>query len=221
MKHAYAYLRQSKPDLDVGDSFDRQADTINRFVDCRGDIDRVCFYREKGVSGTLEDRPAFGAMLADFLESDVDTLVVASLDRLARDVIVQEQLIRHLQARKITLLSCAVGEQDLCDNDPTRKFIRLVLGAAAALERDLMVLRTRVARDRIRHRGERCEGRKPYGSHPRKPFEQEVLARITIMAADGYTWTSIARELNEAKIPTRSGGEWFPSTVGRILRRLP
>jgi hypothetical protein len=44
------------------------------------------------------------------------------VDRLARDLMVQEHIIQDMQRRGITLIS--VAEPDLCSDDPTRKLLR-------------------------------------------------------------------------------------------------
>jgi hypothetical protein len=73
------------------------------------------------------------------------------------------------------------------------------------------------ARQRMKARGERCEGRKPYGHYD---GEAPVLAEIRSAAVGGESAAAIARELNDRGVRTRSGGEWFPYTVGRILGRV-
>jgi DNA invertase Pin-like site-specific DNA recombinase len=52
------------------------------------------------------------------------------------------------------------------DGDPTRILSRQVLGAVAQFEKSVIVLKLRAARERIRRREGRCEGRKPFGSRP-------------------------------------------------------
>jgi hypothetical protein len=59
------------------------------------------FYEEKGVSGTKgeEDRPAFQEMLTAILSNGVRAVIVERLDRLAREYVVQEQLLVYLAAK--------------------------------------------------------------------------------------------------------------------------
>jgi DNA invertase Pin-like site-specific DNA recombinase len=68
------------------------------------------------------NRPAWVEMIGRILADGVRTVVIEKLDRLARDLMVQEHIIRDLQERGITLISAA--EPDLCSNDPTRKLLR-------------------------------------------------------------------------------------------------
>src|SRR5215469_1471148 len=95
------------------------------------------------------------------------------LDRLARDLMVQEHIVADCQRRGITLLSTA--EPDLCSTDPTRILMRQILGAVAAYDKAMVVLKLRGARERKRAATGRCEGAKPYGE---LPGEREVLQRM-------------------------------------------
>jgi DNA invertase Pin-like site-specific DNA recombinase len=48
-------------------------------------------------------------------------------------------------------------------DDPTRTLIRQVLSAVAQFDKSVTVLKLRAARERLRRKGHRVEGRKPYG----------------------------------------------------------
>jgi DNA invertase Pin-like site-specific DNA recombinase len=133
----------------------------------------VHIFREKGVSGTTDtaDRPAWRSMLAEILADGVRAIVIERLDRLARDLMVQEYIIADCQKRGIVLLSTA--EPDLCSSDPTRVLMRQILGAIAAYDKSMIVLKLRGARERKRAQSGRCEGAKPYGE---LPGEQDTLS---------------------------------------------
>ena len=97
---AFAYLRVSGRGQVDSDGFDRQLSAIRSYASGQGiSIARV--FRE-GVSGTIAgmDRPAWVEM------------IIEKLDRLARDLMIQEHIIADLQRRGITLVS--VAEPDLC-----------------------------------------------------------------------------------------------------------
>src|SRR5207249_10420907 len=98
---------------------------------------------------------------------------IEKLDRLARDVVVQETIIADMQRKRFEIRS--VTEPDLCSDDPTRTLLRQMMGAFAEYERKMIVLKLRGARQRKRQQSGSCEGRKPYGS---RPGEREVLVRM-------------------------------------------
>lgn len=96
-------------------------------------------FREKGVSGTkdLENRPAFIEMLTALHGDGVDLVLVERLDRLARDLMIQETIIGDLRKYGFELIS--VHEPDLLKDDPTRTLIRQIMGAIAEYERKIIV----------------------------------------------------------------------------------
>lgn len=172
-------------------------------------------FREEGVSGTLDgsQRPAWVEMIGCVLRNGVRTVIVEKLDRLARDLMIQEHIIQDLRDRGITLIS--VAEPDLCSDDPTRKLLRQIMGAIAEYDKSMVVLKLRGARQRKRARG-RCEGAKPYGA---RPGEAGVLERIHAMRASGDSFQAIAGALNAEGITPRRGARWHPYAVARIATR--
>jgi DNA invertase Pin-like site-specific DNA recombinase len=173
-------------------------------------------FRDEGVSGTkeLENRPALLELLSALETTDVRIVMVEKLDRLARDLMVQETIIGDLRKRGFELVS--VAEPDLCSDDPSRKLVRQIFGAIAEYEKSMLVLKLRGARQRMKVRDGRCEGVKPYGSHD---GERDVLQRMMQMRRAGTPLDSIAATLNAGQVQTRSGGQWFAATVGKILKR--
>jgi DNA invertase Pin-like site-specific DNA recombinase len=215
MTPAVAYLRCSGQGQVEGDSFPRQEAAIQAYAEIAG-YKVIRFYREEGQSGKLDydARPAMRRMIQELHEVDCAHVIVEKMDRLARDLIVQETIIGKFQGLGIKLVSTM--EPDLCSADPSRVFIRQVLGAVAQLDRSLIVARTKAARDRIRASGARCEGRKPYGH---KPGEPETIALIRELQGRGFGLGAIAASLNEQGVTTRSGGDWFAAQVQRVIKR--
>ena len=99
MKSAFAYLRVSGRGQVDGDGFPRQLVAVRQYATANGlKIARI--FREEGVSGGTdwENRPAFSEMMAALLSNGTRTVLVESLDRLARDLLVQESVDRRLSA---------------------------------------------------------------------------------------------------------------------------
>ena len=210
---AYAYLRVSGKGQIEGDGFTRQLGAIKSYAAANG-IKIVEVYREEGVTGTTEsmNRPAWVEMIGCILADGVKTVLIEKLDRLARDLMVQEHIIRDLRERGITLISAA--EPDLCSDDPTRKLLRQIMGAIAEYDKSMIVLKLRGARQRIRARGERCEGRKPYGAYS---GESRVLARMRELRDAGMGFDRIAEALNAEGPKPRIGQRWWGKTINNIL----
>ena len=212
---AYAYLRVAGKGQVDGDGFDRQLLAVRQYAEANG-IKIVRVFREKGVSGTkdLDDRPAFLEMLAALLSNGVRTVLIERLDRLARDLMVQETIIGDLRKRGITLIS--VHEPDLLQDDPTRTLLRQMVGAIAEYEKKVIVLKLRGARQRMKARTGRCEGAKPYGT---REGEAATLKLIQHLRASGMAYDKIAAHLDAKGLKPRRGEKWHPFAVQRILAR--
>src|SRR6516164_9081714 len=171
---AYAYLRVSGRGQIEGDGFTRQLTAIKKYA-AANNIKIVRVFREEGVSGTTdwEDRPSFSEMIGIMMSNGVRTVLVERLDRLARDLMVQESVIADFQRKNLTLVS--VSEPDLLIEDPSRILMRQVLGAFFQYEKTLLVAKLRGARQRVKAQTGRCEGKKPYGT---LPGESAVIDRM-------------------------------------------
>lgn len=212
---AFAYLRVSGRGQVEGDGFERQLLSIQTYaVSANLKIAKV--FREEGVSGTVEgiDRPAWIDMIAAVMANGVKTIIIEKLDRLARDLMIQEHIVQDLQRRGITLVS--VAEPDLCSDDPTRKLLRQIMGAIAEYDKSMIVLKLRGARTRARGRNGRCEGRKAFGHNE---GESDIIFRMQTLRNQGLGYDAIAAKLNTDKIPTRTGAKWYGTTVHKILSR--
>jgi DNA invertase Pin-like site-specific DNA recombinase len=166
------------------------------------------------VSGTKEsaDRPAWSELMTALHANGVKIVIVERLDRLARDLMIQETIVGDLRKYGFELVS--VAEPDLMANDPTRILVRQMMGAVAQYEKSQIVLKLRGARIRKRAKEGRCEGRKPYGFYE---GEGEALKRIKALRAESMGFDRIAAKLNEERVPTRTGRPWHGVVINRIL----
>ncbi len=210
---AFAYLRVSGKDQVKGDGFTRQLQAIKAYAKANGiTIAKVC--REEGVSGTVEtmDRPAYREMLQALHSIGVKAIMVEKLDRLARDLMVQEAAISDLHRHGFELIS--VAEPDLMAKDPTRNLMRQLMGAVAQYDKGMIVMKLAGARARKRAATGRCEGRKAYGFYP---GESAVKERMEALRKEGLGFDRIAAKLNEEALQTRTGSKWHGVVVNRIL----
>lgn len=153
-----------------------------------------------------------------------DGIVVARLDRLARDLILQEQLIAEVDHIGGVLRSAAASEdENLIDNDPRRVLIRQILGAIAQYDRAMIRLRTRNGREVKAARGGYIGGAPPFGWEARGgqlvPLEIEQIARRRIKEwhRQGCSYRVIAAKLNAAGIPPKKAEVWSANSVRRIV----
>ena len=215
MAKAFAYLRVSGKAQVKGDGFTRQQAAIRKFAADR-DIKIMKVFREEGVSGAKElaNRPALSELMKTLHGNGVKMVLVERLDRLARDLMVQETIIADLRKYGFSLLS--VAEPDLLEDDPTRKLLRQMMGAVAEYEKSMIVMKLRGARQRKKALTGRCEGRKPFGHYP---GENRAIERMKELRADGYGFDRLAARLDEEGLRTRTGKPWHGFTINQILAR--
>jgi DNA invertase Pin-like site-specific DNA recombinase len=213
---AFAYLRVSGRSQVDGDGFDRQLLACQKYA-ADNDYEIAEVFREEAVSGTkeLDDRPALAALLVALEENGIKTVLIEKLDRLARDLMVQETIIADFQRRGFTLIS--VYEPDLCSDDPSRKLMRQIMGAIAEYDRVMIVQKLRAARGRKKLKHGKGEGRHAFGE---KASEAITLKEILGWRAAGATPKHIAEALNNGGYKSRSGKPWLGTTVAKILRRV-
>ena len=163
MTKAHAYLRVSGKGQVEGDGFTRQLKAIREYAAAH-DTKIVNVYREEGVSGTKEsaDRPAWSELMTALHSNGVRAVIIERLDRLARDLMIQETIMADLRKHGFELVS--VAEPDLMANDPTRILVRQMMGAVAQYKKSQIVLKLRGARMRKRRKKAGARGESPSGT---------------------------------------------------------
>lgn len=215
------YVRVSSVGQVTGTGYDRQQKAIQAYIDKNG-LDIENWYKE-AHTGTEADRPAFESMIEDLLGNGADIIIIESLDRLARDLSVQLQLVAYLASKGLTLISANTG-QDITEamrSDPMQRAMVQIQGVFAELDKSLLVNKLRKARKQIRDKTGTCEGRKPYGYYP---DEDKDIGRIKQLyrkpkGSKRLGFYRIAKALNEEGITTRMNRAWTGVQVRKILER--
>lgn len=184
---------------------------------------------DEGVSGSngLESRDGLAEALHRIRAGDATALVVYRLDRLARDLVVQEQLLAEVWRMAADVHSTASGESDLRDDpdDPSRRMIRQILGAVSEYERAMISLRLRRGRERKAATGGFAFGSPAFGYRAQEGVlvpndrEQVALTRMRELRAEGLSLRQIADVLHAEGHRSKRGGRWHPQTVARVLER--
>ncbi len=220
-KTAVGYLRTSSQ-VNAGDkgSQARQRAAIKAFAKQAG-LTVVDWFYDQGVSGAvpIKDREQFGAMLDRLYANCCKVVLIESVSRLARDIEVQETAARVFREKGYELIP--VDSPDLFTSDDPggmRKLIRGMLGVIAAFERDGVVHKLKVARDRAsKELGRRVEGRKPVP--PAVVKEARRLYRRSPKTGRRRSYGAVARELAALGHFGPSGGPYFPTSIKRMVTR--
>ncbi len=106
---ATIYARYST-DKQRESSIEDQAGSCRRLAESQA-FDIVSTHSDDGISGStpVQQRPGGARLLADALADRFDVLIVESLDRLSRDQVEQERIVRRLEHRGILILGVADG----------------------------------------------------------------------------------------------------------------
>lgn len=214
----YGYTRVSGKGQVGGHGLTRQRDAIHAYAKANG-LKVVKLFQDAGVSGTLERRPGLAAMMLAIAADGVRVVLVERLGRLARDLLVQEAIVRDLQRRGVELVSTTEGA-DLGSAEPTRKLVRHVFGALAEYQKSMTVLKLRAARAAKRATGAKVEGRKAYGEVDGGEYATVKRIRELRRKRRGRKRLGlrrIAKQLQAEGHKTRGGGKWQPSSVQSIL----
>lgn len=197
-----------------GLGLEAQQERVTRFLN-GGSWELVSSFTET-ESGKRIDRPELEKALAACRKHKA-TLVVAKLDRLARNT-------RFL----LTILDSGVPVT-FCDlpsvpDGAVGRFMLTQMASVAELERGLTSERTKAALQAAKARGREL-GRN--GKQLARQYKVQALDRAAGLAgvvaelrAKAETVRGLAKALNARGIPTARGGEWHPSGVLRLLRRI-
>jgi DNA invertase Pin-like site-specific DNA recombinase len=226
---AYGYSRVSTKDQLEGFGLHVQRELLHDHG-----VARLLVFSDEGVSGALLDRPALGNVINVLGTGDV--LYVPRLDRLARDLITQELLLRAIRAKGADVVSCVEGENAYLAEDagdPSRKLIRQILGAVAEYERSMIALRTQAGKRAKKAAGGYAGGQPPYGWTGRdgvlvevesEQWTLEAISTILPMfrGPNGTDYQGISNWLQERTryaYTRRNGKPWTRQSVRKVLLR--
>lgn len=227
-----AYLRVSTDrQAEQGLGLDVQEEQIRKWARShRHQV--VAWLRDEGQSGAngLEDRVGLADALDLLGQGTAQGLVVYCVDRLARDLVLQEQLLADLWRMGAAVFSTRSSEAGYLvpddPEDPSRRLIRQILGAVADYDRTHIGLRLRRGRQRKAEKGGYAYGSPAYGFCARdrelapRDDEQEALTLIRDMRRDGASLRTIIQALDREGFKPRRGSTWNPGTLSRIVRRV-
>jgi site-specific DNA recombinase len=216
-----AYLRVSTPgQAEDGLGLQIQQDQIQAYLKRNPSLTLLKTFRDEGHSGSSLERPALQALLTEAKEKLFTKVIVAKLDRLARDLYVQLFLEKELLVHGIEVVSLA---ESFNGKDPIMVAMRQIVGVFAQLERGRITERLLAGRRKKLESGQYAGGKPPMGYCVRNselvidPTEADVIQRIFRHKMGRHSFGWIARRLNADGIKPRRGTQFYPSTVRYIL----
>lgn len=221
--HVITYLRVSTESQLDGYGLDVQEQACRAYAEAHN-LTSVATFVDAGVSGTKPavERPGLLGALELLAENKASALLAARLDRVAREVGVQEAILGRVWG-----LGCEVHTVDVgCiprddPDDPMRTAMRQMAAVFAQLDRAMITKRLRDGRRRKAELGGKAHGAYPYGWSKTGPIPEEraIIAEIIGCLAAGQTLQAVADQLNQAGKVTRWGRPWTVRTVHNIASR--
>jgi DNA invertase Pin-like site-specific DNA recombinase len=209
-----AYYRVSTAEQGLsGLGIEAQRAAVKRYAEIVGEQIRAEFTE---ILSSRKERPEFQAALQMAIQYR-DTLTVARLDRLSRDL----HTITSLQKSGVKFLSV--------DMPGAEKMVIQMMGVIAEYERDTGSARTKGALAAAKARGVKLGAPDPMKAIAAVTYERSAAAEefraqlrpeIQTMRRNGHTLQSIADYLNGQHFPTPGGnGQWCPKKVSNVLKR--
>lgn len=205
-----SYLRVSTSKQgESGLGLEAQRTTVSGYVSAQGG--EILSEYVEIESGKLRDRPVLTEALKHCRRAQA-TLVIAKLDRLARNV----AFVSSLMEARTDFVAC--------DAPYANRLMIHIMAAFAEHEREQIASRTRAALAAAKARGVRLGTHGKVLAAKRRAVASEFAEGLRPLVEPhvqcGATLHSISVALNDQGVTTRDGARWAPTTVRRVLLRL-
>jgi DNA invertase Pin-like site-specific DNA recombinase len=227
-----AYLRVSSNGQLDGYGFDVQRTDIRKWAKANGH--KIVGWFRDTVTGKSDsaDRPGLLEAIQQVRKPpQADGIVVGKLDRLARQLTVQEAILALVWGEGASVFTAEAGEVAKDDpDDPMRNAMRQMMGVFAELDRKTVVKRLRDGRRAKAAAGKHAVGPYAYGfeatgrgrdkdAGPRED-EQATIARIVELRAAGEPYRAIAATLDAEGRKPRRAAAWSAMAVRNVALRV-
>ena len=188
-------------------------------------------YRDEGISGSngINTRIGLHQALQAIQNGDAEGLVTYKLDRLARQLTIQEATLAQVWKYDGHVFTCDIGEIHPDDpDDPMRTAMRQMVGVFAELERGMIRARMRAGREAKKAQNNNtgyAYGRPGLGMMAKdrslvpNPEEQATVKLIMDLHQEGESLRSIIKALEAAGHKPKTGTKWYPSSINSVIRR--
>ena len=188
MKRAALYMRVSTKGH--GQTTETQAVALREYAGHRG-LAVVEEYRDEGISGSKDSRPALDRMMNDARKRRFDAVIVARFDRFARST---KHLVLALEEFSNLGIDFISLNESIDTSTAMGRMVFTVIAAVAELERSIIRERVQAGVERARRQGKRF-------GRPKVIVDRETILRLK---AEGRSIKSIALECGIARATVRT-----------------
>ncbi len=181
------------------------------------------FYVDEARSGISEDRKALRKLVRDCKSGRVKAIIVASLDRLSRDLRFTENLLYDFGTFGVKVLIADMPHYD--GGNRKDVLIRQIKEAIAEENRKEIIERLKKGREERVRKGRLAGGTLPYGymrnakEINKDPREAGIIRIIFALSDQGKSGQKIADYLNDQDYRRRNGRVWTQRQVWAVLSR--
>ncbi|MFH0822205.1 MAG: recombinase family protein [Pseudomonadota bacterium] len=221
-KMTIGYVRVSTTQqADEGYGLEAQRRKINAYCELH-DLVLTEIVEDAGLSGkSIKGRPGIQRILSLVKVGKVDNVIVAKLDRLARNVKEACEISELLEKKKAALHSVA---ERLDTGSANGRLFFNIMNTLATWEREVIGERTVAALAVKKSQGQRISGEAPYGYQFDKDGnvvmnddEQTVIAKVRELQGQGHTIRGIVEWLKDHGYKNRKGNPVGRTEVWKIL----
>lgn len=220
-----AYVRVSVASEELEESLEAQRQYFTTRIASNPAWEFAGIYADDGVSGFLNQRPGFQAMLRDARQGKFDLVMVKSVSRFARNT---ETLLKATRELKSLGIGVYFELQKINTLTATGELMLTIKAAFAQGESDSS---SQLMKMSYRHRFEQGipVGRiaETYGFRAGKDGsiliddkQARVVRMIFDLAEQGVWCSKIRAKLNKMKIPSPEGKQWTDKRIANVLRNV-
>ena len=222
IKNVAAYARVSTLQEEQELSYNSQKEYYEAYIRSVPNWNFVGMYADQGKSGVREDRPEFTRMLNDAYAGKIDTILVKSISRFARNAIVTQNVVHKLKAHNVEVI---FDEQKLSSFNRNSEMVLNMMATVAEHESRSISKNIRWALDKRAEQGIRNYGNNQVLGYDEVdgvlvPNESAWVVRYMYeQSAAGVSIQSIINELKKMGVKTLRGKDSFcVGTIEHVLR---
>lgn len=222
-KKVCAYARVSTGSDEQGESLENQVQYYENLIALNPDYEYVDVFADRGLTGTGQSRPEFQSMLTLCREGEIDLIITKSISRFARNTTIMLEVVRELKSINVAV---EFQKENINTLSGDGELMLTILSAFAQEEsknisdNQKWAIRERFKRGELQINTARFLGydKDEYGDLVINQKEADIVEEIFIKYLSGKGVFTIAKELNDRKVPTIGNLKWHQSTIINILK---
>lgn len=222
-KKVCAYARVSTGSELQGESLENQITYYENLIRSNPEYEYVEVFADRGITGTTDNRPEFQRMIEMARVGEIDSIITKSISRFARNTTVMLEVVREFKNINVEV---EFQKENIKTLSGDGELMLAILSSFAQEESENISSNTKWGMKRKFKRGELVINTKLFLGYDKDEFgdlvinreEAKIVHRIFTNYIEGKGAFTIAKELNDDRVPTIRGGKWQENTILQILR---